>query len=633
MAAPSIVPNRLAQRIFLLFALLVLLPWGAVTLATLTAGHQHLAPESLLRLQAVGRTLAQPIERALGYGIAPDELIGMDDFLDQGLSSSRGLYSIVVRGPRGRVVYERVVPRRTDAAAPSPGRSVAVPIIHNEDLVAELVLTEQASETDRLYAPALRNLAIALILALVVGYESIRFLTSVLLLAPLRLGEVLIGAIGAGDLRSVAGRAAMGGEIGGLLSAVNRVARRLIDRCEDIRFYAREVRVGLPPADAARVDQAVQSATTRFRIAATVQEMQPVIERPVRDFAGFLVTTALVLQLPAFLAIAQPLGRTVPVAALAVGAAAALLLGPVWNGLRRLLGVRLAILGALLLTLIPLVPWQGLPGEVALGLRILGFVCVLSVLRPADGEEDDAEDDDLGDALRWNVHGLVAGFGMMALWTGPVSEIWPAALLIAGLSLMMLSHRGATAPSPPRRAGFDRRSLSPRVFAAFLLLLSGYAYAFGRGAELLGGNDPRWTEPVFFAAAVAAGFGVIRLFPRDPAHALSIAAAGLLLVPLVIIPMIVWSGNGLVPHALAAGAIMGLAELACLRLLADVPGATTLVRRTTWLGALLGLLLVSGYLPPSLSTDLRLTPLLAAAIAGLTWLGVSIAERGRARHG
>lgn len=633
MTTPSIVPSRLVPKITLLFAFLVLLPWGAITFATLTAGHQHLAPESMLRLQAVGRTLVEPIERALGYGIAPADLRGMEEFLDQELATTAGLQSIILRGLDGQVIHMREARRVPGGAPLRPGRSVSLGINMDDEQVATLELTEQASETDRLYDLALRNLAIALILALLIGYETIRVLASVLLLAPLRLGERLIAAIGAGDLRNVAGRAAMGGEIGALLSACNRVARRILDRCEDILFYAREVRVGLPPAEAARVDQIAQGVARRFRTSPTVQEMQPAVARPLRDFAGFVATTALVLQLPAFLLLAQPLGSTMPTVALGIGAVLVLLLGPVWTALGGLLGARLVVFGALLLALIPLLPWRDLPNDVAVALRVMGFVCVLSVLRLPLARSSDTEEEDEGDALRWNVHGLATGFGLMALHSGPVSDYWPALLFILAFALMMLSQTAPARATPSRRPRIGWPAPSPSVLAAMVLLLLGYAYAIGRGAELLAGSDDRWTQPVLFAAGIAGGLGLIRLLPRDPARALPIATIGLVLVPLLVVPMIAWGGGRLLPHGLAAGAIIGLAELAAVRLLLGVPGAGVLVRMTTWIGALLGLLFVSGWLPPAMALDLGLTPLLAAGAAGLTWACITLAERGRARNG
>lgn len=633
MPMPSIVPGRLVAKVFLLFSLLLLLPWGATTFATLTAAHQNLAPEALLRLQAVGRTLAEPIERALGYGIALDGLIGMDEFLDQALASTEGLHSIAMRDVTGRDLYRRAARSGPDGVAPEAGRSVSVPVSLDEEVVAELVLTEQESEVNRLYAPAIRGLAIALILSLLLGYETIRFLTTLLLLAPLRLGQRLIRAIGAGDLRSVAGSAAMGGEIGALLTVANRLARRILDRCEDIVFYAREVRIGLTAAEAAKVDQIAQGATRGFRTAPTVHERHPALARPLRDFAGFLATTALILQLPAFLAAARPLGHTVPIVALAIGAGLALILGPAWYRICRLIGPRLATLGALAVTLMPLMPWDGLSAEAELALRVLGFVCVISVLRPPEGpvEPDEAQEEE-GDALRWLVHGLAFGFGLMALWSGPEPIFWPAVLLILAYGLLMLSHRErAEPPEPVPRVRLPVPG--PRIVAAMTLLLLGYAYAVGRGLEMLRAGDEEWTEPVFFLGAMAAGLGVIRLLPRDPSRALAIATAGLLLLPLMIVPMILWGGSALLLQGFAAGAVMGLSELACVRLLRGIAAAATLVRVTTWIGALLGLVFVSGLMPRIFGLDLAKAPLVAAAVAGVTWLFVTLAERRNARHG
>ena len=98
-------------------------------------------------------------------------------------------------------------------------------------------------------------------------------------------------------------------------------------------------------------------------------------------------------------------------------------------------------------------------------------------------------------------------------------------------------------------------------------------------------------------------------------------------------PVIAWGGSALLLHGLAAGAVMGLSEYACVRLLHGMPAAPALVRLTTWIGALLGLLFVSGLMPRVFGLDLGKAPLVAAAVAGVTWLFVTLAERRDARNG
>lgn len=375
-----ILPLRLSRDTLLLFAPLALLPWLAMLVAMLAAYHQQLRPEQVQRLQTVGRSVTEPVERALALGIPFRELREMDAFMDSVMKEKPFLRSLaLVPGPE-----LGDAPEFRRGTGPE-GLEVTVPVRLAGNQVASLRVTEKAGTQEPGYQFALRTMLVALLVVLIAGAQIARALLDVLVTEPLLLAERVVEDVTLGRFAHLAAGAATGGELGALLAAANRLLRRSADRTEDVMIYGQEVRaIVVEPAAQGSIDALLTDLGGRIRLERPLRELAPQQNGPLHRLAAVFTVIALVLQLPALgplsglWSVETGFGRgTGTASVMLIILAAVLLPGRPCAALGRLLGRRAALTAAVALALLPtLLAWLLPPGV------LMGQGPMLSVLLP-----------------------------------------------------------------------------------------------------------------------------------------------------------------------------------------------------------------------------------------------------------
>lgn len=385
----SFLPRGLTRRLAIAAIGLIVIPWLAVFVATLGATRTSLGPEVTRKTETEGRYLAFQVERALAFGIPLAELYGMDELLDATLAENAHILYVHVLDPDGRIVHSRVAARNGAANGADHYTPTVVLELENQGAPAgRIVLGQDMAAHMELYAGVHWDLALALVISLVLGVEVLRFLAGAFVVAPLRLAETLTGRIADGDFTAVAADQS-GGEIGRLLSSLNRLIRRINRRYEELLAYAEDVRHAVFERQAAEEIQqlaAQVSGQRRFQPGTGV-EMTAQKEIPLARLTIFLTWTAVAVQFPALLrTFAAADGGAMLISLLAGALAILIYAGRCVDPVIGRLGSRgSALLGAGLAAVPLLLPTDGQPAAAVVVLRLLSALGA-AILAHATGE-------------------------------------------------------------------------------------------------------------------------------------------------------------------------------------------------------------------------------------------------------
>ena len=599
-----ILPSGFGRTLLLVAAGLSLLPCLAILVTTIGAYDGQLQPEAVRGLQAVGRTVALPLERAFAIGIPFAQLRGVDSFLDAVLSDNPAVQQIAIDPAPGSAAagYRRTAPGEAG------GWSVQVPVAPAGRAMATVTLTEQASVTEAVYRTIVRDLLVAAVVALIAGALLTRCLVGVLLAAPAEMAEQVLAGAMAGDLSRVAAHASAGGEIGALLATVNRLVRQLSDRVEELLIYAREVRVvAAGGAAAGRVEQLSNGVQRRFRLSPAMVSLQPAFSAPLAGFAGLVAMTALVLQVPALSRLASGLGGAGRFSVVVGILLAALVPGGFWAAAVKKAGRRLTLLLALAMALLPQAASFVLPPGAGRGWSgaVLGAVLPLAAVAGLTGMVRMGAGRAGADRslLQATIPGLACGCGLIGLipYDGVIGGL-SACLTVLTFLLLLSAPPADGAPAAldlaglVRALGQGRVALSAGLEALAALSLFGIAAAIlpeesaaGLGAESLS----RWAQLTFYAAAAMLGHSALSDWrdggsrPGPRLYPAAVATAALLLAALLVAPQT----SSLVPLGLLTGCTNSWAQSNARRAVAGLGRhAAALPRVAGFAGAAAGLL-------------------------------------------
>ncbi len=204
--------------------------------------------------QAIGRTAAGAIQRAVDLGIPLPKLYAVDAYLQQIIADNREVTAITVVDSSGVRLFSV---DRSDTVEPSPMQAIRLPIRASGELVGEVLVTPAS----RIVARALARLywcmaAVVLVASLLVASLVRLFLLEAIDLPRCRL-QATLGALSRGVLVEVP-RAPKESPLKPLYRAVRLLAEPLHEQRQDVIRQAEEIRaIDFDNSLGPRVDRAL----------------------------------------------------------------------------------------------------------------------------------------------------------------------------------------------------------------------------------------------------------------------------------------------------------------------------------------------------------------------------------------
>ena len=273
-------------RLLLLSVAVLLLGQIVVVWFALSGFERELEPQLTQKAGVVGRAVADQIRFVVDdLGIPPDELVGVEPFLDQVLSSNADIEYLLMLDSSSQVQFAQGLPPETmqqvlsglsEAGAGTMTEVAgfidsAFPIVTG-DRVATFLHVGVSNEYVRARLSDLLYEAVTVIVvSLLVTLEFLIFFMSMRVSGPLRHIETMLtdGARGI-FCNHIALKAR--DEIGEFVAAFNRTLRGLRQRYEDFRFDAREIEDAQIDRDIARrIQTACRQVEDRYRFTGGVE--------------------------------------------------------------------------------------------------------------------------------------------------------------------------------------------------------------------------------------------------------------------------------------------------------------------------------------------------------------------------
>ena len=255
----------------------VLVAWFAVT-----GFEKALEPQLSHKAGAVGRAIVNQLEFVVDdLGIPPDELVGVDPFLDGILDANGDIEYLIVLNASSRVLsargltpetLERVLPDLPAAdSGTGSGFEVAgfidrvFPIIVDGRVATVLHVGVSGEYVRGRLSELMYEVATIAVVSLLVTLEFLLFLMSVRVAGPMERVETLLSEGARGMFGSHFAMRARD-EIGDVISALNRALQCLRQRYEDFRFEVREIKdAQIDRNIAQRIQAASQQVDDRYR--------------------------------------------------------------------------------------------------------------------------------------------------------------------------------------------------------------------------------------------------------------------------------------------------------------------------------------------------------------------------------
>ena len=245
-------------RLVLLAVIVLLLGQIVVAWFAVTGFEKALEPQLGQKAGAVGHAVADQVAFVVDdLGIPPDELVGVDPFLDKILESNADIEYLVMIDPSSKVQFSRgLAPETLERLLPDlPGAdsetgsgaevagfiNSAFPIEADGRVVTVLHVGVSGEYVRGRLSELLYEAITVIVVSLLVTLEFLMFLMSVRVSGPLERIETMLTEGARGMFGNhIAMRAR--DEIGDLVSALNRAQRDLRQRYEDFQFDVREIK-------------------------------------------------------------------------------------------------------------------------------------------------------------------------------------------------------------------------------------------------------------------------------------------------------------------------------------------------------------------------------------------------------
>lgn len=269
-------------RLVLLAVVVLLLGQIAVGWFAITGFEKALEPQLGQKAWAVGRAISDQLEFVVGdLGIPPEELVGVNPFLDGILASNADIGYLVVLDASSNVLFARgLAPEVLDLILPDlPGPDSATgvrsevgdftnsvfPVVVDDRIATVLHVGVSGTYMRDQLSDLLYEVVTVIVVSLLVTLEFLLFLMSVRVAGPIERVETILSD----GTRGMFGNSFLmrtRDEIGELVVALNGVLRGLRQRYEDFRFEVREIKDAQIDKDIAqRIQAASQQVDDHYR--------------------------------------------------------------------------------------------------------------------------------------------------------------------------------------------------------------------------------------------------------------------------------------------------------------------------------------------------------------------------------
>ena len=269
-------------RLVLLAVIVLLLGQIVVAWFAVTGFERALEPQLGQKAGVVGRAVSDQIEFVVDdLSIPPNDLVGMDPFLDKILASNADIEYLIMVDASSEVQFARGIPpaalQRVVPGLPGPGSETGsrsevagyinsvFPIVKEGAVVTVLHVGVSGEYVRGRLSELLYEAVTVIVVSLLVTLEFLMFLMSVRVSAPLERIETMLtdGARGVfGNHLAMRAR----DEIGDLVTALNRALRGLRQRYEDFHFDVREIKdAQIDKNIVDRIQAACQPVEDRYR--------------------------------------------------------------------------------------------------------------------------------------------------------------------------------------------------------------------------------------------------------------------------------------------------------------------------------------------------------------------------------
>lgn len=244
-------------RLLLLAVLVVLAPVALMSLHAVYRLEPGLTPEMDKKAAIVGRDMAAQVERAVGYGIPIDRLVGVEDFFAPVMAANPEIRYLAVTDRLGRVLYlsgvakDEIEPsyRNTDFEISESLRKanvgayvdVALPVSARGERLGQVHVGMGADYILGRLVEIFKDVAMVLIVALVVSYEMLLFVVTYNISAPMKLAAQLMERGRRGDFTHVA-EITSGDEVGRFVRALNAAIRAADELFRKLDTYISEIK-------------------------------------------------------------------------------------------------------------------------------------------------------------------------------------------------------------------------------------------------------------------------------------------------------------------------------------------------------------------------------------------------------
>ena len=269
-------------RLVLLSVVVLLLGQILVAWFAVTGFESALGPQLNQKARAVGRAIADQLEFVVAHlGIPPEELVGVDPFLDGILAANEDIEYTIVRDASSKVLFarglspealERVLPGLPGADSPTGSTSEIAgftnsvfPVFVKDRVATVLHVGVSGTYMRDQLSDLLYEVVTVIVVTFLVTLEFLLFLMSVRVSAPMERVETML-AEGARGRFAISFAMRARDEIGELVASLNRALRALRQRYEDFHFEVREIKDAQIDRDIAkRIQAASQQIDDRYR--------------------------------------------------------------------------------------------------------------------------------------------------------------------------------------------------------------------------------------------------------------------------------------------------------------------------------------------------------------------------------
>ncbi|MBC7906327.1 MAG: MFS transporter [Rhodospirillaceae bacterium] len=250
--------RSLLIRLFILAVVVLVAPMTLISLRAMGEFEQGMNPEMDKKAAAIGRDVAAQVDRAVGYGIPVDKLVGVEEFFAPVLTANPEIRYLAITDKIGRVLFLRGAEKdelephyqaadlemsSAEGIKASIGTylDLALPVAPRGNLIAHVhVGFDQGYVVSKLH-DILYDVLVVMAASLIIAFEILLFVVFFNVTGPLKLVGEVVERARHGDLSHVPGGAS-GDEVGRFVRAVAASIRNVDDLYRQLMAYIDEVR-------------------------------------------------------------------------------------------------------------------------------------------------------------------------------------------------------------------------------------------------------------------------------------------------------------------------------------------------------------------------------------------------------